>query len=530
MEDKKISQNKTKLLFLKKIKLNKFPELSKNLKQYFWNIDNYFQPEYKNNYIIINREIKKTKTPLNPGRRKARQKTRKHIVNTSHSSEKKHLNDSNISRLDSRKRGPKNIKESGLKIGQKYISDFEIEDLFNAFKTAQKINKKRDSNFVTANNYIDKNSVVIQSKSTINFNRYLYENKKNMINNDDHKNFQDIGGGGGISRHSSKKGNLNNLNILNNLNNNIYNNTNTDYYKTASTFMSVNNNNNNNKDVQDGNNLDSSSKNITKFCSIAKMCSQNNPINTEINFDIKAKTTNNFFVDGKSIISRNKLIRRQNQYLLDSKQDSSFILHKTERENLAKLLANQEKTIALTRKHKLKVNNLNNILSKKSHKTKKHLLLTNIDTYRIRNELKDKFTDLNSKLEPEHNYNWIKDLREESKVIKSNNNSNNYHIRDPFTKTIYNAARDVNLGKKKYVKFYKNIIDETNNINNNLEGMYIKGRNLLKMEYDNVKALKNKKIINIYEMYLPSADIEDILFTDKKYQKWKNEDKTKLKE
>ena len=40
------------------------------------------------------------------------------------------------------------------------------------------------------------------------------------------------------------------------------------------------------------------------------------------------------------------------------------------------------------------------------------------------------------------------------------------------------------------------------------------------MEYDQVKSFKNKKIINIYEMFLPSADVEDILFTDKKYKKF----------
>ena len=67
------------------------------------------------------------------------------------------------------------------------------------------------------------------------------------------------------------------------------------------------------------------------------------------------------------------------------------------------------------------------------------------------------------------------------------------------------------------MKYFKNLIDESNNMNNNLEGLYIKGKNLLKIEYDQVKSIKNKKIINNYEMYLPSADVEDILFTDQKY-------------
>ena len=67
------------------------------------------------------------------------------------------------------------------------------------------------------------------------------------------------------------------------------------------------------------------------------------------------------------------------------------------------------------------------------------------------------------------------------------------------------------------MKYYKILIDETNNINNNYEGLYIKGKNLLKTEYEQIKLLKNKKIINNYDLYLPSADVEDILFMDKKY-------------
>ena len=514
MENKKIVQNKAKLLLLKKIKLKKYPELSKNLKEYFWNIDNYFKPKFKNNYIVINKEVKNAKAPLSANKRKQpRQKTRKFVNNSSNSSDKKRLNDSNISYYDNRKRGvPKNIKETRLKIGQKYITDFEIEDLFSAFKTAQKENKKRDSNFVTANNYIDRNSVVIQSKSTTNFNRFLYEKKKSLFNNNDHKKFPDIIGGEGISHNFTKKNN--NLNTLNNFNNNVNN----EYYRTTSTFISVNNNNT--KETLVDNTIESPSKNINKFCSIEKMNSLYNTINTDINFDRKAKTTNNFYVEGKNILLRNKLIKKQNQYLLDSKDDNSISLHKAEIDNLAKLLAVQEKTIALTSKNKLKIKNLNNLLSKKAHKSKKNLLMTNINTYRIRNELKDKFTDLNSKLEPEHNYNWIKDLRKKSKSIKTCNNANNYNIRDPYNKTIYNAARDINLGKKKYIKYYKNIIDVTNKINKNFEGLYIKGKNLLKMEYDQVKSFKNKKIINIYEMFLPSADVEDILFTEKKNKKF----------
>ena len=518
MEDikkNKAIQNKTKLLLLKKIKLNKYPELYKNLKDFFWNSDKYFQQTYRGQYIVVgNKDNKRANFPLSNKRRLDRRKTRKFINLSHNSNDKKHLNESKItasdtSRID-RKRGIlKNVKETGLKIGQKYISDYEIEDLFNAFKKAQKLNSKKINNFVTAKEFMDKNnSLIMQSKTTTNFNKFFSENKKSQINKVENKVLPDLSGGGGISNLSPPK-------------NNVYSNTiNNDYYKTASTFISINNI----KDNKEDNNLiESPSKNYHNFCSISKINLLNNPLNIDSKSpeDKKAKTTNNFYnsrtLEERSVISRNILIRKQNQYLLNSNEKNA-IHNKAQRINFARLLANQEQTILKTKKNQIKINNIYNILSEKTHKSKKKLLMTNIDSYRIKNELKDKFTALNKKLEPENNYNWTKDLRDELK-LKSNSNKtdNNLNIRDPYNKTIYNASSNQNLGKKKHIKYYKNIIDETNNINNNLEGLYIKGKNLLKIEYDQIKSIKNKKIFNNYEMYLPSTDVEDILFTDKKY-------------
>ena len=253
----------------------------------------------------------------------------------------------------------------------------------------------------------------------------------------------------------------------------------------------------------------------------------NNPINLlDLNINLinkKSKTANNFYhsknINEKSIISRNRLIKRQKQFLLDSKDEDNFELHKARKNYYAEILANQEKTLTKTTKDQLKKNNLYSLLLRKTHKSKENFLMENIDLYRVKNELKDKFTKLNSKLEPEHIYNWIKDLREESKIKSFDNsmNANYYNIRDPFNKIMYNSLNNKIIGKKNNIKYYKIVIDEANNINHNLEGLYIKGKNLLKIEYDQIKLLKNKKIINNNEMYLPSSDVEDILFTDKKY-------------
>ena len=86
----------------------------------------------------------------------------------------------------------------------------------------------------------------------------------------------------------------------------------------------------------------------------------------------------------KNIISRNNIIAKQNQFLLNSKEDNNLESNKTQRKQLANLLANQEQTIRKRAKNKLKINGIYDILSKKSHKSKEKLLMTNIDSFRIK--------------------------------------------------------------------------------------------------------------------------------------------------
>ena len=514
-----VSSSRSKLFLVKKIKLKKFPELSKNLKTFFWDRDKYFQQNYKNYYILVgNRQNKKTKTSIGNKRKIERRKTRRFMNMVFNPNEKK-SNESkvNTSPNDKQRGIPKNIKETGLKIGQKYINDFELEDLFNAFKTVQKLNKKRSNNFLFPNQYLDKNSSITASKTS---NKYLYDKKSSK--NFDSKNLKDIENRIASSGRGRKDINLSNKKSnKSELNNNINN----EYYKTISTFTSIKNI----KDIENDNLNDSSSKNINNFCSISKMNLLNNPLNIEYNnfLDKKPKTASNFYnlnsMDEKNINSRKRLIKRQNQFLLSPNEEDDISPHKTKRLYYAQILANQEQALSKTSKIKLKINTMYNVVSHKSHKSRENLLMKNIDSYRIKNELKDKFTFLNSKLEPEHIYNWIKDLREETKTIKTNENNTNYYIiRDPFTKKMYNSTIR-NIGKKKNLKQYKPLIDEMNNINNNYEGLYIKGKNLLNIEYNQVKSLKNKKILNNYEIYLPTTDVEDILFTDEKYINIKNQ-------
>ena len=499
----KITQNKIRLLFLKKIKLKKFPELKKNLNDYFWKIEKYFQPRFKNIQIQIgNNYSKKMKIPCSQKRKVERRKTRKFNSPFTSVDQKDSrvtlTHNTSSSRIEIRKVFTKKSKETvpkGLKTGQKYITDFELEDLFNNFRNIQKLNKKKLCNYMTTKEYIDNNSFTINNKSTKNFNIFRdIKNNKSQLNNDNYKILPDLGEGGGSHFLLPKRTKTNSM-ALNNF----------------ASFQNL-------KEEKDDTN--------NNICLTTKKNKLNNDINVDDDNkfikDKKSKTSNNFYKIKKSetnnVISRNILLKKQNQFLLSSKEEEILSPNKIERIKFANLLANQEQTLTNISKNKFKINGLCKTVSKKSHKRKEKLLMTNIDSYRIKNELKDKLHSLNIKIEPEHYYNWKTDLREHSTIIKNNDNINSYNIRDPYNNKTFNLnIPKNNLSKKLNIKFYKKIFDEANKINNNFEGLYIKGKNLLQTEYEINKSLKSKKIINNYEVYLPTVDYEDILFTDKKY-------------
>ena len=161
------------------------------------------------------------------------------------------------------------------------------------------------------------------------------------------------------------------------------NNINNDYYKTVSTFMSIN------KDFKEDMIRDSTQRNNTNFSS-----NENDPFNFEIDYkkiDKKAKTANGFYNRNnleikKKIISRNNLIARQNQFLLSKREGGRLTPHSVQRTYYANLLANQEQTIINNAKNKLKLKNFYKMLSTKSNKSKEKLLMNNvnIDTFRMK--------------------------------------------------------------------------------------------------------------------------------------------------
>jgi len=465
-------ENKKRQFFLKKIRLNDFPELKNVYNDYFNNKINFFNSKIKNKYIFIGKIHSKEKDDINSKVKSYKVKSKKNLLNSSKISGSRITPDENS--RDKKHIGAKFGKNTTLKIGQHYIDDFELENLFQKFKTVQKINKSKTTDFITVKDLIEKK---IKDNPALN------------------------------NKNKEKK-----LKIEN------------EYNKTMSTWLTNNAKNGNLllNECNSAKNLYNKNNRLSNFPMLSKINSTNDIIDQYINNDKRDKqnfkTMNNFFetfekrkIINKKIRTRNKMINRQNQFLLNIKDSKTS---QTEHKYFAQILANQEQTLLKSSRSQAIFNHLGDKLSKKLDKSKNDLLILNSDNFRIKQELKNRIDEMNQRLGPEHFYNWTKDLRTISSV-NSTLPIQVDRIRNPLRKEKYLFSKS-NI----QLKNYKKIINSINKDTNNCEGLFIKGQDLLQLEYDYVKSLKNKKIINNIESYLPSAEVEDKYFGGKtKYTK-----------
>ena len=70
----------------------------------------------------------------------------------------------------------------------------------------------------------------------------------------------------------------------------------------------------------------------------------------------------------------------------------------------------------------------------------------------------------------------------------------------------------IKFGKNKSLINIKKIINNVNKVSHNYKDMIINGKDLLQMEFDFAKSLKNRKKLNNFEAYLPTIDVEDKYF------------------
>ena len=468
-------ENKKRQLFLKRIKLSNSPELLKIYNDFFNNNINYFNNKYKNKYIMIGKLQEKEKEGLILKSNKG--KNKKYVNNLSKISTSKIISDDS-SHGEKKRLGGKFMKDSSLKIGQQYIDDNQIEDLYNKFKIVKKLNKSKTRNFITVKDLIEK-------KIKINTIKNLKKNEKKYKNELIDNNFQ----------------------FYKSPDNNEYN-------KTISTCLS----NPNMRVESDFNFIKSFYKNNYKS-GYSSYIFKKNINNDKIGLQ-NFRTLNNFYIEDKNkknikkIIKRNKTINKQNQFLLTSKGAICY-KNKIEKKILSDLLANQEQTLLKSSKSQTKLENLSNKIAKKLNKQEKDLLILNTDSYRVKKELLNKMEILNQKYGPEHYYNWYNDLRTMTNKNILSKNSLSY-IRNPLS----NEKSIKMLNKNYSAKNFKKIIKELNKVSHNYKGLIVEGKDLLHLEFDFAKNLKNKKKINNFEAYLPTIDIEDKYFAgETKFQK-----------
>ena len=318
MDNNNIKNNeyKSKLLFIRRINLNKNQKIQKDIDRFFWDAGIYFKKDYDEFDIILGK--KQNKKEVIPSyfttygkRRNKKTSTIKVTANSSQSNDKK-INDSkltmnsNISRFGGggRRGGlSKNNKDSGLKVGQKYITESELEDLFQAFCLVQKKNKKKSSNFIMAKEYID-NNILMSNKIFSNFGK-MNESRKNQVF--------------GFNKILPELSNTYDSKTITKIKNTS--NLNSDYNKSIISTMTTNIF----KDSKDENkNNIINHRNAKKFKMSAFM---KDFLDKEMKLseDKKYKTTSNFFdkeylEELKKVKNRNKLVKRQNQFLLEKKR------------------------------------------------------------------------------------------------------------------------------------------------------------------------------------------------------------------
>jgi hypothetical protein len=415
--------------------------------------------------VVIGKiQDEKEKEDINTKVKAYKGKYKKYMLNASKINNSKVTPEDN-SHVEKKYVGSKYGKISSLKIGQHYVDETELEDLFKKFKTVHRINKSKTNDFITVKDLIEKK---IKKESLLN--KKKSEKKVKYENNE--------------------------------------------YNRTTSTWNTNRNLKNENLNINDSSkNLSKNKENKDKTLPMLSKLNSSKNINTQnINSDkeeeAKFKTMSNFFVslnkkkkNKKKIQTRNRIINRQNQFLLNKKDNNH-----TENKYFAQILANQEKTLLQSSKSQTIFNHFGDKLSKKVKKSRNDLLVLNTDNYRIRQELRNRIDNMNKRLQPEHFYNWYNDLR----TISSTNTTQNIQddkIRNPMKKEKYCFSKN-----NFRLKNFRKIINDINRDTYNYEGLLIQGQNLLQLEYNNAKSLKNKKIINDYETYLPSSELEDKFF------------------
>ena len=493
---------------VKKIDVKSYPKIRKNLDLFFNDINKYFETSYDNKYLILGKKLKdidsKSKASFLENHKKnlsLKKSTLKKSYNSNKNSmSPKSKNKSNFSSrniTDERRKNFSSVDETQLKQGQRFVDDKELDNIFKLFKELQRFNKNRNKDFLTfkeLSSYKNSNLYNINKEDkNVNFE---YNKTLTFIKNDDT---------------GSNKKVTNTFRNKDNLKPSLIN------HKTLAPKnqkLNINDFQNNyikqniNRTLNDIDNYKTSSTGFTYS-------------NKDINNKTYLMTTNNNIIKNNFILNNDK--KRKNKLLLKQLQYISPKLDETIKKEMAKNLAFQENVL---KHHKDKTKMqlmLTKYISEKIKKSKNKLLMYKEYNYRPNYETKTKLNNLQNKLNPEKIYNWVEDLHlPEYKIKKEKQYINSEEtIRYPQHMKLLSPVKLKLFENSDYItrkipnNQLMNLKKTLGKIQKSYDSLHVNGINLLKLEADNAKKLKGRKILNDYERLMsPSNFKSKEIFSD----------------
>ena len=487
-----------KEFYLKKINLEHFPKMKKDLDIFFNDSKKYFDTSYEDKIIIIgkksnkknNKRIRSSLRDSTNSKIKSKNTNffrrvsiyKSNILKASNDSSNKSNNIRNSKMItEEKKKVFMNLEENSLKPGQRFVDDKEIENLFNLFKEVRRINKNKIKNFVTVselNENKNKNLKFLKSSKNLaisnlmNLKKLTSNNIMNLRKQSSKTLFNSF------ENNKKKQKKYNNLLLSKKKNLHLDNNPTDekDFYRTVSTGFSGN---------------------FKDECSF-----KSNNLNNDENKNNRLKSS-----EKKIIKERKKMIKRQNQYL--ENEIDNVINNK-----LKDILALQERTFMVQSRNKVCQSKLNKYLSSKIKRPNKRHLLLEDEYYRPNLEMKIKLSNYHKKLYPEEIYDWYKDLHSSGKFLLTDESlpiveiirnpktmKNSTPIRNKILENNYLKGIIPKKSLKQFSKDYKNI-------QNNFNSLSVNGVNLLTFENDLFKKLKGRKIINDFERLMSPSSIK----------------------
>jgi hypothetical protein len=502
------SKKVPKEYFVKKIDVKSYPKLRKNLDLFFNDINKYFETSYDNKYLIVGKKLKDSDTKIKASclenykkklfHKKATLKKSHNILKTSNNSNKnsmspkskKKSNFSSRNITDEKRKNFTSVDETQLKLGQRFVDDKELDSIFNLFKELQRLNKNKNKDFLTFKE--------LNEYKSANLNNNNKEDKN--VNNEFNKTLTFIKN----DNNGSSNKIINIFRNKENLKPSLIN------YKTLvpkNKKLNINDYQNNyikrniNKTLNDFDNYKTSSTGFTYS-------------NNDINNKTYLMTTNNNIIKDNFILNNDK--KRKNKMFLKQLQYISPKLDETIKKEMAKNLAFQENVLKY-HKNKTKMQlMLIKYISKKIKKSKNKLLMYKEYNYRTNYETKTKLNNLQNKLNPEKVYNWAEDLHLPEYKIKKEKQyiSSEETIRYPQHMKLLSPVKFNLFEKSEYItrkipnNQLMNLKKNLGKIQKSYDSLHVNGINLLKLEADNAKKLKGRKILNDYERLMSPSNFK----------------------